>query len=145
MDYRQPVEKRLLASNIAEEKCEEYLNTVKGLHWSRFGFDETNNNVPFVQFRKVPGLIRNAPDYVCIASKPFFIEAKGFKDGLKIKEADLKSYSYWNSIMDLYFFAYDCHREKFHKLPYSYILKVLPVSGIDKYKDNNKQYYIIDL
>ena len=60
MDYKQPVEKRLLASNIAEEKCEEYLNTVKGLHWSRFGFDETNNNVPFVQFKKVPELISSS-------------------------------------------------------------------------------------
>tara|TARA_B100000902_G_scaffold388593_1_gene434477 strand:- start:1042 stop:1479 length:438 start_codon:yes stop_codon:yes gene_type:complete len=143
-NYKTKINDRLAARNIAEEKCEEYL-TEKNLHWSRFGFDETNKNIPFKHFIKVPELIRNAPDYICISNKAFFIETKGFNETLKIKENDLKSYSYWNNIMDLYFFAYDCEREIFHKITYKYILSVLPVSEIARYPDNKKLYYKINL
>tara|TARA_R100000773_G_C4142082_1_gene67980 strand:- start:28 stop:468 length:441 start_codon:yes stop_codon:yes gene_type:complete len=144
-NYKEPVEKRLLASNIAEEKCEDYLNTVKGLHWSRFGFDETNNNVPFAQFSKVPKLIRNSPDYICVSNKSFFIETKGFVGYLKIKQDDLKGYDFWNNIMDLYFFVYDCMNKKHYKLSYDDIKKKIKTSEVSNYPDNNKIYYKVKL
>ena len=48
-------------------------------------------------------------------------------------------------ILNLYFFAYDCEREVFHKLSYREILAELPTSEIARYPDNNKLYYKINL
>ena len=144
-NFKDKVNTRLSSRNIAEDKCEEYLNTVDGLHWSRFGFDETNNNIPIKFFIKIPEIVRNVPDYICVKEKAFFIETKGFVETLKIKESDLKSYTYWNDILNLYFFAYDCEREVFHKLSYREILAELPTSEIARYPDNNKLYYKINL
>ena len=143
--YKEPVERRLAASNVAEDKCEEYLSSIKDLYWTRFGFDETNNNIPFNYFKKVDDKIRNSPDYVCISNKAFFIETKGFVGCLKIKQDDLEGYDFWNNIMDLYFFAYDCMAKKHYKLSYDDIKRKIKTSEVSNYPDNNKIYYKVKL
>ncbi len=145
-NFKSPVDRRLAASNIAEDKCEEYLSSVEQLYWTRFGFDETNNNIPFKYFKKIDDKIRNTPDYVCISpKKAFFIETKGFAGCLKIKHDDLESYDFWNEIMDLYFFIYDCINKKHYKFTYSYIKLKIRTSEAGVYPDNNKIYYKVEL
>ena len=104
-DYKERTAK---GANVAETACVEFLNEQKNFHWYKMGFDEADRNIPFEYFVKIPEILRNIPDYVCIKRKAFFLECKGYRDYLKIKEADLKGSSSWNHMMDLYILAYDC-------------------------------------
>lgn len=143
VDYKQPFEERIKrSSNIAEQKCEQYLDS-KNVCWHKYGFD--NHNMPKDKFVKVPKTIRSIPDYVCVSWKPFFIEAKGFKGILKIKEDDIMSYNFWNNIMDLYFYFYDCGKQKQHIMSCLKLLDTIDISETGRYPDNNKLYYKINL
>lgn len=143
VNYKQPFEERIKrSSNIAEQKCEQYLDS-KNVCWHKYGFD--NHNMPKDKFVKVPKTIRSIPDYVCVSSVPFFIEAKGFKDTLKIKEDDIISYNFWNNIMDLYFYFYDCGKQKQHIMTCLKLLDTIDISETGRYPDNNKLYYKIKL
>jgi len=143
VDYKQPFEERIKrSSNIAEQKCEQYLD-YKNVCWHKYGFD--NHNIPKDKFVKVPKTIRSIPDYVCVTSKAFFIEAKGFKGVLKIKEDDIMIYNFWNDIMDLYFYFYDCGKQKQHIMPCLKLLDTIDISETGRYPDNNKLYYKINL
>lgn len=128
-------------ANVAETKCEEFLNSQNKLHWYKFGFDETNRNIPSEYFFKIPETLRNAPDYICIKRDAFFLECKGYRDFLKIKEDDLKGYSFWNRLMPLYFFAFDCKSMTHKTISFSKLSDLIPVSDIDSYPDNKKIYY----
>ena len=143
VNYKQPFEERIKrSSNIAEQKCEQYLDS-KNVCWHKYGFD--NHNMPKDKFVKVPKTIRSIPDYVCVSSVPFFIEAKGFKNTLKIKEDDIISYNFWNNIMDLYFYFYDCGKQKQHIMTCLKLLDTIDISETGRYPDNNKLYYKINL
>tara|TARA_R100000808_G_scaffold20899_1_gene45202 strand:+ start:1422 stop:1856 length:435 start_codon:yes stop_codon:yes gene_type:complete len=143
VDYKQPFKERIKrSSNLAEQKCEEYLDS-KNVCWHKYGFD--NHNIPKDKFVKVPKTIRSIPDYVCVTSKAFFLESKGFKGVLKIKENDLKSYNFWNDIMDLYFYFYDCGKQKQHILSSIKLLEKIDVSKTGYYDDNKQLFYEINL
>ncbi len=146
VDFNQPYKQRTAKeSNVAETKCVEYLNDQDNLYWYKFGFDETHKNIPFKYFIKIPEKLRCMPDYVCIGNYAFFLECKGYKGYLKLKEEDLANYEYWNSIMKLWFFAYDCVKHKHHFKSFLQIKDKIPLSEIDTYPDNNKTYYKIRL
>lgn len=141
-DYKDRTSK---GANVAETKCVEFLNEQKNFHWYKFGFDETERNIPKDFFLKIPETLRNAPDYVCIKHYAFFLECKGYKDFLKIKEDDLKGYMFWNRLMDLYFFAYDCINQKHHVISFNKLSDKIPNSEIDTYPDNHKVYYKVKI
>ena len=141
-DYNKRVEK---GSNIAESNCMDFLNSQENLHWYKFGFDETDRNIPFKYLIKIPEQLRNAPDYVCIRKKAFFLECKGYKGYLKIKEDDLNGYEFWNNLMDIYFFAYNCNNMQYKILSYENLNSRIPFSDTGNYPDNNKKYYKIEL
>tara|TARA_R110002012_G_scaffold263932_1_gene447174 strand:- start:2116 stop:2559 length:444 start_codon:yes stop_codon:yes gene_type:complete len=146
VDYKADYKDRTAkGANVAETKCVEFLDSHENFHWYKFGFDETDRNIPSEFFFKIPETLRNAPDYVCIKNKAFFLECKGYKDYLKIKEDDLKGYMFWNRMMDLFFFAYDCINHKHHVLSFDKLSDKIPESEIDTYPDNHKIYYKVRL
>lgn len=146
VDYKQSFKKRTVkGANIAETACVKFLNQQKNFHWYKMGFDEADRNIPFQYFVKVPEILRNIPDYVCIKKKSFFLECKGYRDYLKIKENDIMSYNFWNDIMDLYFYFYDCGKQKQLIMSYTKLLDTIDISETGRYPDNNKLYYKIKL
>ena len=143
VDFRQPIEKRMTKkANIAEEKCKQFLKN-NNVYFHKFGFDCWE--VPTKEFMKLPTILRNTPDFVCIGNYSFFTEAKGYKGYLKIKEEDLGSYKYWNKVMKLFFFFYDFTKQKHHFISFSDLNDKIPLAEMDTYSDNNKTYYKIRL
>jgi hypothetical protein len=141
MDYKQPIEKRMTKkANVAEMACEKFLKNRK-IDFTKFGFDCWKVSVE--QFMKVPAPIRNTPDFVCIYNKAVFLECKGFKNVLKVKEDDLANYKFWNNFMPLHFFFYDCVNKKHHLMSYKKLRDKILLAEVDVYPDNNKTYYKI--
>ena len=132
-------------ANLAETKCVEFLKAQSNLFWYKFGFDEQTRNIPVNYFSKIPETLRNMPDYVCIKHKSFFLECKGYKHFLKIKNDDLSSYRFWANVMDLYFFAFDCVGMKHHILSLNKLLNLIEKSDTGRYPDNNKLYYKVKI
>ena len=62
-------------------------------------------------FAKIDSRVRNTPDYIVMPykemlplifkGKPFFLEAKGCKDILRLKIRDLNAYQYWDTSFDM--------------------------------------------
>ena len=104
MDYKKTFEQRSTAK-ISESKCEKYLEN-KAIRYKRFGWDYTVDKVPGPDFVKLPEVMRSLPDYIIFNNKAYFVEVKGCKHFLRLKLCDMESYSFWNKIMDLYFFIY---------------------------------------
>ena len=129
-------------NNIAETRCVEFLDSRENFYWCKFGFDGWK--IPFKHFIKIPDVIRKIPDYVGVGRKAFFLECKGYKGFLKIKEDDFRGYSYWNGLMELYFFAYDCDTKTSWVVSYKKINTLIDdLSEIGRYPDNKKIFYKI--
>ncbi len=144
-DYKDSFKERSKGkNNVSEKFCENWLN-VNNIKYIKFGFDQTEGNkIPTNYFFKVPVLLRNAPDYFCYREKSnIFLECKGFKGCLKIKEDDLQNYKFWNDLAPLYFFILNCSNNKHHILSYENLNSRIPFSEAEVYPDNNKKFYKI--
>lgn len=113
----------------------------------RIGFDEKDNNIPFHYFKRIPGVIRNIPDYVfVIGDKCRLIEIKGFTRKVKIKIEDLLSYQSWDNLCDLVFFFYSPVLQEIYYLTYKQVVFLLREDiKFGKYEDNKKTYMEIEV
>jgi urate oxidase len=143
MDHTTDFKSRSLA-RISESKCEEYLDS-NNILYKRFGWDYVIDKIPGNQFIKLPETMRSLPDYIVFQNKAFFLEVKGCNDFLRLKICDMKSYSLWNMIMDLYFFIYSSIKNKIYKLSYKDMNDISRYCKVEVYENNNKHYYKIDV
>ena len=128
-------------ANVAERECIKYLNKKDDIYYTKFGFDEVKSNVPSKWFFKIPSTLRSCPDYLIIKDTTSFLEAKGYRDCLKVKEHDIQGYKFWDSIVPLYFFLYNCDVCEYDVIPFSRLLELIKDAETGTYPDNNKLYY----
>tara|TARA_Y100001973_G_scaffold100833_1_gene162717 strand:+ start:650 stop:1117 length:468 start_codon:yes stop_codon:yes gene_type:complete len=142
MDYKGSFVERVESFDVAEIECESFLKKKK-IDYIRYGFDHNKRIKSDIWF-KLPQVIRNKPDFIVFQSKSSFLEVKGCKDILKVKLADFKSYDFYNQIMPLSFFFYSTTFRQIKMTTYKELKILTTICPIDKYKDNNKEYYKID-
>ena len=142
MSYQDNFYKRNKVS-VGEEQCEQYL-TEKGITYARYGFDVLNK-ISFRQFNMIPENIRNTPDYMVMHNNASLLEAKCCKnDHVRLKFSDIKSYNWWNKLCRLNVFLYNIKRKQSLVFRYDHLKQLAIKHGeIDKYHDNNKEYYKI--
>lgn len=143
MDYKQDFHERSKAK-ISETKFEEYLKT-KNIRFKRFGWDYNADQIPGYEFIKLPEYMRALPDYIIFKKKSYFVEVKGCKNFLRLKLCDMIAYTFWNVIMDLYFFIYSSKTNKIYKLSFHDMNELTKYCKVVSYDDNNKQYFIVEL
>ena len=142
MDYKQDYDKRS-ECNTSELKCENYLKSKK-VKYIRYGFDKHINPIPKDLFWLIPTTIRKQPDFIVFQSKTIFLEVKGCKDILRVKIEDIKSYDFWAQIMPLSFFLYSSKYNQVKLVSFKHIKVLTTIAPIDRYPDNNKEYFKID-
>ena len=129
--------------DLAESKCVEFLES-KGINYRRLGFDSTNDPIPYKDFIKIPQKLRSMPDFIVFQIQPIFVEVKGCKDVLRLKDSDTKSYSFWSKlILPVTLFVYSSTFNSYKLIPFRKVLDLLPECETDRYHDNNKLYYKI--
>ena len=129
--------------DLAESKCVEFLES-KGINYRRLGFDSTNDPIPYKDFIKIPQKLRSMPDFIVFQNQPIFVEVKGCKDVLRLKDSDTKSYSFWSKlILPVTLFVYSSTLNSYKIIPFRKVLDLLPECETDRYHDNNKLYYKI--
>ena len=143
MDYKKTFEQRSTAK-ISESKCEKYLEN-KAIRYKRFGWDYTVDKVPGPDFVKLPEVMRSLPDYIIFNNKAYFVEVKGCKHFLRLKLCDMESYTFWNNIMDLFFFIYSSSGNKIYKKSHSDMNEITKHCETKVYPDNNKKYFLIKI
>ena len=130
---------------IAEPKSEEFYRG-RGYTYFRYGVD-SNDIIPKKDFVLLPETVQKTPDYVLITSKPYFVEVKVCSDFLRLKLRDLVSYQFWNGIpgMKLLFFVYSTKYNDFKQILFHNMMALIDSGNyeIEKYHDNNKEYYKI--
>ena len=142
-DYTQPFAERIVC-NTAEEKFEEYC-LQKDVEYYKYGIDDH----PFgSKFYKVNRFMRNTPDYIVMNHQDAsFIEVKGFKKTLKMKEKDINSYKFWNNHMNLYYYFYSTTYDEMKFISHLDLIKALPLCETGNYPDatkwDDKMYYVI--
>ena len=129
--------------DLAESKCVEFLES-RGINYRRLGFDSTNDPIPYKDFIKIPQNLRSMPDFIVFQNQPIFVEVKGCKDVLRLKDSDTKSYSFWSKlILPVTLFVYSSTFNSYKIIPFRKVLDLLPECETDRYHDNNKLYYKI--
>ena len=129
--------------DLAESKCVEFLES-KVINYRRLGFDSTNDPIPYKDFIKIPQKLRSMPDFIVFQNQPIFVEVKGCKDILRLKDSDTKSYSFWSKlILPVTLFVYSSTFDSYKLIPFRKVLDLLPECETDRYHDNNKLYYKI--
>ena len=120
--------------NTAEEKFEQYCED-RDIKYYKYGID----NHPFESnFWKVNRIVRNTPDYIVMNESPCFIEVKGCKDVIGIKEKDIESYEYWGKQMNLHYFFYSETYNEIKFLSHLKLMELIPMCKTDNYPDANK-------
>lgn len=91
--------------------------------------------------------MRNTPDYIVMNDNVSFIEVKGFKAILKMKEKDINSYKLWNNYMKLHYFFYSTTYKEVKFISHTDLMDLLPLCETGNYPDatkwDDKMYYII--
>ena len=128
--------------DLAEGKCFEFLES-RGIDYRRLGFDSTNDPIPFKDFIKIPDKLRSMPDFIAFQSRPIFVEVKGCKDILRLKDSDTKCYKFWSQLLPLTLYVYSSTFDNYKIIPFRKVLDLLPECETDRYHDNNKLYYKI--
>jgi hypothetical protein len=127
--------------DLAENKFVELLES-KSIVYKKFGFD--NDPIPVKDFIKLPQKLRSMPDFIVFQNQPIFVEVKGCKDVLRLKDSDTKSYSFWSKlILPVTLFVYSSTFNSYKLIPFRKVLDLLPECEADRYHDNNKLYYKI--
>ena len=133
-------------NRIAEQKAEEYLKR-RLTPYLRYGLDHLDSELPIY---KIHGLIRSAPDYIIFTegNTPLFFEAKGFKDIVKLKLADMKNYAKWNAHMQIVFLFYNVKEDTFCEVMFHDVERIINEEKpeIASYPENpNNKYYKIPI
>ena len=129
--------------DLAESKCVEFLES-KGINYRRLGFDSTNDPIPYKDFIKITQKLRSMPDFIVFQNQPIFVEVKGCKDILRLKDSDTSSYSFWSKLLlPITLFVYSSTFDSYKLIPFRKVLDLLPECETDRYHDNNKLYYKI--
>lgn len=127
--------------DLAENKFVELLES-KSIVYKKFGFD--NDPIPVKDFIKLPQNLRSMPDFIVFQNQPIFVEVKGCKDVLRLKDSDTKSYSFWSKlILPVTLFVYSSTFNSYKLIPFRKVLELLSECETDRYHDNNKLYYKI--
>ena len=141
-DYTQPFAERI-GCNTAEEKFEEFC-LQEEVEYYKYGIDDH----PFgSKFWKVNRFMRNTPDYIVMGNNASFVEVKGCKETLKMKERDINSYKFWNNYMALYYFFYSTTHSQMKIISHLGLMGKLPLCETGNYPDatkwDDKMYYVI--
>ena len=134
---------------IAEPKSEEFYRK-KGYTYFRYGIDQ-GGLISTKEFNMIPTWIQKTPDYILIdkyGGKCYFVEVKGCHNILRMKLNDFDCYGFWNGIMPsmkLIFFVYSTLFNSGIQISYTRLNDLIVNSNyeIDKYKENNKEFYKI--
>ena len=131
-------------NRVTEPKAIEYL-TKRKIRYVRFGLDALDSNAPIW---KIPVLIRSVPDYIVFSKydKPYFFEAKGFKNTIKLKIRDLDNYKVWNVHLAIMLFLYDVSKDSYVGVMLNKIVKLIQerkptIKAYPEHKENT--YYEI--
>ena len=139
--YKQRNDNRI---DLAQKMLEKHLQN-KNYWFQRFGWDEKDKRIPYVIWNEFPDFIKSMPDTVIIHPQFgfCFIESKGCREYLGIKEVDISQYVEWNKIAPLFLSIFSTIKEALYIVPLA-----LPISLIedgkaekDKYHDNDKVYF----
>tara|TARA_R110002020_G_scaffold465412_1_gene686792 strand:+ start:306 stop:767 length:462 start_codon:yes stop_codon:yes gene_type:complete len=130
---------------VGEGKAEEYYKQ-KGVFLERYGLDLLDSGISVGDFCKIPKVIRNTPDYIAINKGFAFVEVKAFKGRfLRLKLEDMESYNFWSGMGGLVFFFWSIDYSANTQIRYENMVKLINKNSyeIQKYEDNNKEYYLI--
>ena len=136
--------------NLAEEV---FMEMAGEKNWLviKLGFDEKNGQINAARFNQIPALLRAAPDYIVVGNMAVFIEVKGYRGQLKIKQADLSAYAVWSLFgMEVKIFAYDCDRGISYLLGWRWLndricSKHSTVGFFDAERGRGKKYHTIPI
>lgn len=139
LDFKERIK---VLGEIAEKAFEKYCY-IHAIKSDRFGFELPN----FDLFYKVPLTLRYMPDYIVEdGDTHFLVEVKGCgADGtFKLKKDNIETLFFWNKIVKVLFAFYDGENKQ---ICYGYsldtIYTILPTLEINKYGDNQKEYYLL--
>ena len=142
MSYKDNYKTRNSSIDIADSKCEAFLKD-RNAYYIRYGFDQQGNKIKSDMFFKIPTIIRKQPDFIIISQNSYFLEVKGCRDILRLKQEDIKSYRFWKKIMDLFVFIYSTKERKHKIITIDKLEEIAMECTMSYYEDNNKAYYKI--
>ena len=142
MNHKDDYKTRNSRGDIADSKCETFLKN-KNTYYIRYGFDQQKNRIPSNKFFKIPTIIRNQPDFIIINNDSYFLEVKGCRNTLRLKQEDMQAYNFWQNLMSLYIFAYSTTQSNYKILAYEKLSEIAVNCPMDYYEDNGKAYYKI--
>ena len=143
MNHKDSFNDRANSFDVADIECESFLKK-KNISYLRYGFDQNKDRIESKKWFMLPSIIRNKPDFIVFQTKSSFLEVKGCKDILRLKLDDIKSYDFYAKIMPLSFFLYSTTFSQIKLIKYNDLKVLTTICPIDKYEDNNKEYYKID-
>ena len=143
MNHKENFNDRNCKFDVADIECENFLID-KNISYIRYGFDQQNKRIESSKWFTLPQIIRNKPDFIVFQAISSFLEVKGCKDILRVKLDDIKSYDFYNKIMPLSFFFYSTTYRQIKMTTYKELKILITICPIDRYEDNNKEYYKID-
>lgn len=134
--------------DLAQQKLEKYLKHKK-YYYQRFGWDEKDKKIPSREWYQFPKFVKSMPDTIVIHPKLGFIfmETKGCRDYLGLKQDDITQYVEWNKIAQIFIAIYSTTANQLYIVPLVVLVSLLEDNDIpkDKYPDNNKIYFKIPL
>ena len=142
MSYKDDYKTRNSGGDVADSKCEALLKK-RGVFYIRYGFDQQGNKIESSKFFKIPSIIRSQPDFIIISEGSYFLEVKGCRDILRLKQEDIQSYNFWQNLMSLYIFIYSATKNKYKIVTYEKLSETAITCTMDYYEDNGKAYYKI--
>ena len=131
---------------IAENKAEEWMNK-RSLPFIRYGMDSLDSEL---KIWKIPIFVRSAPDYIVFMGenedKPMFLEAKGFRDIIRLKIRDMRTYWAWNEQLPILMLFYDITNKSYCETMYKDITHIIKTNkpNVGSYPESvdNKFYEI---
>lgn len=145
MNVNQTYKKRNSGSNLGEEMALEYF-TSNDITYGRFGYDEIKKNrIPTEQFVMLDYRLRKRPDYIVCWNERFsFVEVKLCgKDGLRLKDCDVKGYKYWNKTFPVWIFVYNANTDQQKLILLNDIIKISEDCEYQEMWDNKEPYRLI--
>ena len=95
MSHQLTFKERINITDYADIECKKALEK-KGVYYTKFGFDHRECTIPSKQRFKFPKMLRAAPDFIVVADKTWFVEAKGCSSSLRLKIDDYHAYDEWD-------------------------------------------------
>ena len=123
----------------AEDECEKYFKR-NNILYTEYGFRCLD--IIGKEFYMLPNHLKATPDFVVFRNKTSFVEAKGFKNQVKLKLHDMKHYEWWAKQMPLFIYIYLFDKKSYKIVKYENIKRITETCETGMY-NNNKEYYIV--